>query len=97
MKTGKNRLFWIVTFMVILAVLFFAAPGVFAASPQGVLKEAIHWNNSADWLDTAIAGHYMNTFPGYLFHDALLKPMPEGTYTPCLAESWKISPDAKVY
>ena len=23
--------------------------------------------------------------------------MPEGTYAPCLAQSWNISPDAKVY
>ena len=35
--------------------------------------------------------------PLYLFHDALLKPMPDGMYSPCLAESWSISPDAKVY
>jgi peptide/nickel transport system substrate-binding protein len=33
----------------------------------------------------------------YLFHDALLKAMPDGLYTPSLAESWTISPDARVY
>ncbi len=97
MKTGKGRLFWMTALMAILAVLFTVTPRVLAESPQGVLKQAIHWNTTADWLDPAITGHYMSTFPGYLFHDALLKPMPEGTYTPCLAESWKISPDAKVY
>jgi len=30
-------------------------------------------------------------------HDALFKPMPDGTYSPCLAESWTVSPDAKTY
>ena len=32
-----------------------------------------------------------------MYHDALLKLMPQGWYTPCLAESWTISPDYKVY
>jgi peptide/nickel transport system substrate-binding protein len=68
-----------------------------AAAPEGVLKQAIHWNVSADWVDPSITGIYMSFFPLMLFHDALLKPMPEGSYTPCLAESWKISPDAKVF
>ena len=97
MKTRRRSLWLAVLFSGILGGILLGSDDLLSAAPRGVLKEAIHWNNSADWLDTAIAGHYMNTFPGYLFHDALLKPMPEGTYTPCLAESWKISPDAKVY
>ena len=35
--------------------------------------------------------------PLLLFHDALLKAMPDGAYTPCLAESWTNSPDFKIY
>jgi len=35
--------------------------------------------------------------PSYLIHDALIKAMPEGLYTLAWAESWTISPDAKVF
>ena len=97
MKTRK-RAFWVaVLYSGILGGILLDSADLLSAAPQGVLKEAIHWSNSADWLDPAITGVWMSSFPSYLFHDALLKPMPEGTYTPCLAESWKISPDAKVY
>ncbi len=69
-----------------------------AAAPEGVLKQAIHWNLSADWLDPATGGFAVSAhLPLYLFHDALVKPMPEGPFTPCLAESYSISPDAKVF
>jgi peptide/nickel transport system substrate-binding protein len=40
---------------------------------------------------------FSGTLPLYMYHDALVKIMPEGWYTPCLAESWTISPDYKVY
>jgi peptide/nickel transport system substrate-binding protein len=33
----------------------------------------------------------------YALHDALLKPMPAGLLTPCLAESWTESPDGLIY
>jgi peptide/nickel transport system substrate-binding protein len=64
----------------------------------GVLKQAIHWSISADWLDPATAGFSIFAYlPLYLFHDSLVKAMAEGFYTPSLAESWTVSPDAKVY
>ena len=72
-----------------------------AAPPTDVLKQAIHWGISADWLDPAGGGMVSGHIPLYLFHDALVKPMPggmyTGLYTPSLAESWTASPDAKVY
>ena len=62
------------------------------------MKQAIHWSFSSDWLDPATGGFPIPAVhPMYLFHDALLKPMAEGLYTPSLAESWTISPDARVY
>jgi len=33
----------------------------------------------------------------YAIHDALVKPMPAGQLTPCLAESWSASPDGLTY
>jgi peptide/nickel transport system substrate-binding protein len=68
------------------------------AAPTGVLKGAIHWGPSADWLDPSMPNFAQaGLFTLYLFHDALLKPMPGGLQTPCLAESWTISSDYRVY
>jgi len=97
-----RSLFWktVVTFLVLLSltVIPCGAADRPAAGPKGVLKGAIHFSPSADWLDPT-----QPSFGGsgllwlYLFHDALLKPMPGGLQTPCLAESWNISPDYRVY
>ncbi len=99
-----SRLNWIekgqrvVMTLVIGGALLLGSAGVSEAAPQGVLKQAIHWGFSADWLDPASTGYTgAAQLPMYLFHDALLKPMPDGTFSPCLAESWTISADAKVY
>jgi peptide/nickel transport system substrate-binding protein len=94
--TGKR----IKAFMVLgicLAVLMGGTTKLQAA-PAGVLKEAIHWGLSADWLDPATAG-YSNSahLTMYLFHDSLVKAMPGGLFVPSLAESWIMSPDAKTW
>ena len=84
--------------LALLAAVLCGTTDAKAASPQGVMKQAIHWGLSADWLDPSTASYVTTAnHPLYLFHDALLKAMPEGNYTPCLAESWTISPDFKVY
>jgi len=97
MRTTRGKLLLAVMVPAILGMLVFMSVDGSAANPEGLLKEAIHWGVSADFFDPAITGSHISTFTLYLFHDALLKPMPEGSYTPCLAESWEISPDAKVY
>lgn len=89
-----------VSMLIVLTILgmFFITPCNVDAKPEGVLKQAIHWSISADWLDPATAGFSIFAYlPLYLFHDSLVKAMAEGFYTPSLAESWTISPDAKVY
>ncbi len=98
MKKIKKHLV-VVTVLAILGVFHFGLAEVRAASPSGEFKGGIHWAISADWLDPAVnSGLAISTYlPLYLFHDALVKAMPEGLYTPCLAESWTISPDSKVY
>jgi len=93
-NTGLGRLWVSLSF----GAFFLMSIGAMAAPPQGVLKQAIHWGLSADWLDPSTASYVTTAnHPLYFFHDALLKAMPEGNYTPCLAESWSISPDFKVY
>jgi peptide/nickel transport system substrate-binding protein len=83
--------------VICLASLLIAARTSMAA-PEGTLKQAIHYGLSADWLDPATnaTGTAAQT-PLWFFHDALLKAMPDGVYTPCLAESWTNSPDFRVY
>jgi peptide/nickel transport system substrate-binding protein len=81
--------------VLILAVLHFE---VLAQPPKGVIKGAWHYDPSADWFDpSVITPQVLNFCPLYVFHDALLKPMPDAIYSPCLAESWTISPDYRTY
>ncbi len=98
MKAKGNWWFLTVVILFAMGTLHFSSPSVPAAPPQGVLKEAIHWALSADWLDPSTTGYDVAAHATlYFLHDALFKPMPNGTYTPCLAESWTVSPDSKVY
>jgi peptide/nickel transport system substrate-binding protein len=99
--TMKPRFIWILVITWILAIggVFSGSPrDAQAAPPAGTLKQAIHWGLSADWLDPATNSSLVpSQVVLYFLHDALLKPMPDGNFSPCLAESWTISPDAKVY
>jgi peptide/nickel transport system substrate-binding protein len=98
MRGEKGKFFLAITAISIFGLIHFGSVDIAVASPEGVLKEAIHWGISADFLDPATGGYAVSGhLPLYLFHDALLKPMAEGLYTPCLAESWTISPDFKIY
>ena len=97
MKRRETR-FWRLWVLAILGAGLLGATGAGAAAPQGVMKQAIHWGLSADWLDPSTASYVTTAnHPLYLFHDALLKAMPDGNYTPSLAEAWNVSPDFKVY
>ncbi len=97
-KTKKKGWFSDVVLLAVLGMFLFGSAKVLAAPPQGILKQAIHWSLSADWMDPATASFPIPAFhPMYLFHDALLKATPEGLYGPSLAESWTASPDARVY
>ncbi len=97
MTDRRKRLFSVAMGLAAGGMLLLPPVG-FSAPPQGTLKQAIHWSISADWLDPATCGFAVSAhLPLYLFHDALVKAMPEGNLTACLAESWSISPDSKVY
>ena len=84
--------------VLILGALPFTAFEASAQTQRGVMKGAWHFNISADWLDPSITSPPVpQFFPLYFYHDALLKPMPDALYSPCLAESWTISPDYRIY
>lgn len=86
---------WVFTFLGMLVLTPAESP---AKASQGVLKQAIHWGISADWLDPSTSSAMVPAQIGtYLFHDALVKPMPGKAFSPSLAESWAISPDGKTF
>ncbi|TRZ76911.1 MAG: ABC transporter substrate-binding protein [Deltaproteobacteria bacterium] len=98
MKKRRNSLFCGFSFLLILVVFHFFSIEASAQSQKGVMKGAWHFNISTDWLDPSITTPQIpNFYPLYFFHDALIKPMPDALYSPCLAESWTISPDYRTY
>ena len=98
MKKGKGVWLLKAILLVIVGVFIFSANLTQAKAPEGKLTEAIHWPVSANWFDPAIGNPgTLGWFALSIFHDALVKPMPEGTYTPCLAESFSHNQDFTVY
>ena len=58
----------------------------------------VHVSLAARWLDPAeTEGTIIPFMMLYALHDALVKPMPSGLYTPSLAESWTQSKDGLLY
>jgi peptide/nickel transport system substrate-binding protein len=97
MNAIRTKWIGIISTLAVAGILLMATGPVWAA-PQGVLKQAIHWSFSADWFDPSTGSFPIPAYhPLYLFHDALLKPMSGGLFTPSLAESWTVSDDAKTY
>jgi peptide/nickel transport system substrate-binding protein len=81
------------------AGLVAGAPGLArAAAPAGQLTWAIHVSLAPSWFDPAetqgIITPYMVL---YALHDAMVKPMPDKSQAPCLAESWSASSDGLSY
>src|SRR5262249_10624618 len=73
-----------------------AAPA--AAAPGGTMTWGLHITLASRWLDPAETEGIITPFMGlYALHDALVKPMPAGINTPCLAESWTQSKDGLAY
>src|SRR5882762_11225410 len=79
-----------------LVLLLVAAPAV--AAPEGELTWAVHISLAPTWFDPAETPAVITPFMMlYAMHDALVKPMPDKTVAPSLAESWTVSKDGLVY
>jgi peptide/nickel transport system substrate-binding protein len=66
--------------------------------PEGELKFALYVTISPQWFDPGETTGFITPFWFlYAMHDALVKNMPGKTSAPCLAESWTVSADQKVY
>ena len=84
--------------LLVSLVLILGVTGSATAAPEGTMTWGIHVTLASRWLDPGdtegIATPFMVL---YALHDALVKPMPAGTYTPCLAESYTMSKDGLTY
>lgn len=66
--------------------------------PGGQMTWAVHVTITPSWFDPAETPGLITPFMFlYAIHDALVKPMPEGPMTPCLATQWQESPDGLAY
>jgi peptide/nickel transport system substrate-binding protein len=75
-----------------------ATPVMAQTKPEGELKFALYVTISPQWFDPGEVTGFITPFWFlYAMHDALVKNMPGKTSAPCLAESWTVSADQKVY
>ena len=66
--------------------------------PDGQLTVAFDASIASSFLDPAETAGIATPFVFlYALHDALIKPLPGNDMAPCLAESWRESPDGLVY
>jgi len=92
----KLRISYVIVVFAALVVL--AVAGRAVAAPEGTLTYGVHVTVPSRWLDPADAEGIATPFMVlYALHDALVKPMPGGLYTPCLAESFTQSKDGLTY
>src|SRR5437870_4156190 len=78
--------------------LMLGAAGLASAAPEGQLTTAVHFTIAPTLFEPAETPGLVTPFMFlYALHDALVKPMPDKSMAPSLAESWSASPDGLVY
>ena len=83
--------------VVTLLVLLFGAVPV-AAAPDGQLTWGVHITLTPKYFDPGEMEGLITPFMiMYALHDGMAKAMPDNPMFPSLAESWKVSPDGRVY
>src|SRR5919204_1622826 len=87
--------------LVLVAVALVWAAGVIpaaASGPSGRMTLVHGITIAPRWFDPAESEGLVTPFIFYYaIHDALVKPMPGNPAAPCLAESWRASPDGLTY
>ena len=83
----------------VLALMSVASTRALAAeAPEGQMTWALHFSLAPTLFEPAETAGLITPFMIlYALHDALVKPLPERTMAPSLAESWSTSPDGLVY
>jgi peptide/nickel transport system substrate-binding protein len=86
--------------VVLCGLLVVGAPDRTAAQakPEGEMRWALYVTLAPAWFDPAeVIGVITPFWVLTAMHDALVRPMPGNLMAPSLAESWKVSPDQRVY
>src|SRR5215510_10040781 len=84
--------------MIWVLALTLAAYTLASAAPEGQLTMAVHFTPAPTLFEPAETPGLVSPFMFlYALHDALVKPMPDKSMAPSLAESWSTSPDGLVY
>ena len=84
--------------MVWVLALTLVAPTLASTAPEGQLTTAVHFTPAPTLFEPAETPGLVSPFMFlYALHDALVKPMPDKSMAPSLAESWSTSPDGLVY
>ncbi len=67
-------------------------------TPTGQMTWAVHITLAPTWFAPAETGAVITPYLClYALHDALVKPMPDGPMSPCLATRWQESEDGLTY
>ena len=86
-----------VVFIFVLVALSSGEVGA-QGQPEGQLTIAFDASIAPTFLDPAETSGIATPFVFlYALHDALIKPLPGNNMAPCLAESWRESPDVLVF
>ena len=98
---SATRRLLVVSLCLFFVTAFLAAtpdPAGAQARPEGEMRWALYVSLVPAWFDPAeVVGVLTPFWVMTAMHDALVKPMPGNLMTASLAESWKVSPDQKVY
>src|SRR5215468_2341090 len=90
--------YWRAFLPVLVIAVTFGAVSPVAAAPEGTMTWGVHITLASRWLDPGdVEGIATPFMVLYALHDALVKPMPAGLYTPSLAESFTPSKDGLTY
>jgi peptide/nickel transport system substrate-binding protein len=82
----------------LLVAMLFGTTAPALAADANTMTIGVHVTLVNRWLDPAETEGLITPFMVlYARHDALVKPMPAGINTPCLAESWTASKDGLTY
>jgi peptide/nickel transport system substrate-binding protein len=84
--------------LVLVLLLGSGLPASAQARPEGEMRWALYVTLAPAWFDPAeVIGVLTPFWVMTALHDAVVKPMPGNLMSPSLAESWKVSPDGRVY
>jgi peptide/nickel transport system substrate-binding protein len=96
MRTSRRRsVQWVIAAVLVLGVV---GPVAGQSGPAGEVTMAWHVTIAPAWFDPSTAPPQITPFGMlYALHDALVRPLPGQKVGNSLAESWKESPDGRVY